>query len=59
MSGEWQGIGELHYQTVSDGLLATWDTTGLPAGAYRLRLVVVDQTGQFVPPYELQVSVSH
>lgn len=55
--GEWQVIGELHYQPVSDGLLETWDTTGLPAGAYRLRLVVVNLTGQFVPPYELQVNV--
>jgi tetratricopeptide (TPR) repeat protein len=55
VNGEWQVIGDLHYQQVTDGLLETWNTTGLPAGTYRLRLVVVEQTGQFAPPYELTV----
>jgi hypothetical protein len=56
-SDRWQVIGELHYQAVTDGLLGTWDVTGLPPGTYALRLVVVDQTGQFVPPYVLNVRV--
>jgi tetratricopeptide (TPR) repeat protein len=57
MSGEWRVIGDLQYQAVSDGLLATWDTTSLPTGDHRLRLVVVNLAGQFLPPYELQVFV--
>jgi hypothetical protein len=56
-SGGWRVIGELHYDPVTDGVLATWDTSALPPGAYRLRLVVVNLSGQFVPPYELQVFV--
>jgi tetratricopeptide (TPR) repeat protein len=56
-SSGWRLIDDLHYEPVPDGLLATWDTAALPAGAYRLRLVVVNLNGQFVPPYELQVYV--
>jgi hypothetical protein len=55
--GGWQVVGSLHYEPVSAGPLETWDTTGLAAGTYRLRLVVVNLTGQFVPPYELRVDV--
>ncbi|MFN2227271.1 MAG: tetratricopeptide repeat protein, partial [Anaerolineae bacterium] len=58
-SGEWRVIGDLHYEPVGDGLLGTWETGGLPAGSYRLRLVVVDQTGQFAPPYEMRVQIVH
>jgi hypothetical protein len=58
LSSEWQVISELRYQTVAEGMLATSDTAGLPSGTYRLRLVVVDQTGNFVPPYEVRVSVN-
>jgi tetratricopeptide (TPR) repeat protein len=56
-SDQWQVIGELHYEPVTDGLLGTWDTTGLAEGTYRLRLVVVNLVGQFVPPYELLVTI--
>jgi tetratricopeptide (TPR) repeat protein len=58
-SQEWQVIGELHQEPVVDGLLGTWDTTDLTAGTYWLRLVVVDETGNFVPPYTFQVQVAN
>ena len=32
---------------VVNGPLGTWDPSGLPAGAYQLRLVTVDATGNF------------
>ncbi len=32
---------------VTNGPLGTWDASGLPAGAYLLRLVTVDATGNF------------
>jgi len=57
-TGDWQVIGDLHYQPVDDGLLATWSTSGLPSGSYQLRLVVVGQNGQFAPPYELTVRIA-
>ena len=31
--------------------------SSLPAGRYQLRLVVVDHTGNFLPPFELWVTV--
>ena len=33
--------------SVVNGPLGTWDPSGLPAGAYQLRLVTVDATGNF------------
>jgi tetratricopeptide (TPR) repeat protein len=55
---EWRMIGDMQEQPAVDGLLGIWDTTGLPTGAYWLRLVVVDTTGNFVAPYALQVRIS-
>jgi tetratricopeptide (TPR) repeat protein len=55
--GEWQLIGDLHYQPVVDGLLGVWDVSGLAPGRYELRLVIVDDTGNFLPPFELWVNV--
>jgi len=37
--------------------LGSWDTSALPAGVYALRLVVVDQTGNFPDPCTVVVSV--
>jgi len=55
--GEWQLIGDLHHQPVVDGLLGVWDVSGLAPGRYQLRLVVVDNTGNFLPPFEMWVNV--
>lgn len=43
----------------ADGVLGVWDTSPLPAGAYTLRLVVVDITGNYPPPCEVTVQVAH
>lgn len=57
--GRWTSISDIHGTSVTDGLLEVWDTSDLPAGSYSLRLVVVDATGNFPPPCEVQVYVSH
>ncbi|MEA3432121.1 MAG: hypothetical protein U9R01_05545, partial [candidate division WOR-3 bacterium] len=44
-------------EPVGSGVLGTWDTSILPAGTYRFRLVVVDNTGNFPEPCEVQVVV--
>jgi hypothetical protein len=44
---EWAVLGPLQYAPVTDGVLGTWDTGYRPAGAYVLRLAVVDNTGNF------------
>lgn len=41
----------------ADGALGVWDTSPLPPGAYTLRLVVVDHTGNYPPPCEVTVNV--
>jgi hypothetical protein len=43
----------------TDGVLGIWDTTPLPNGAYTLRLVVVDHTGNYPPPCQVTVNVTH
>jgi len=42
-----------------DGVLGTWDTAPLANGAYTLRLVVVDHTGNYPPPCQVTVNVTH
>ena len=43
---------------VHDGMLGTWNVSGLPPGMYTLRLKVVDYTGNWVnPPCKVQVTV--
>ncbi|NPA31142.1 MAG: hypothetical protein GXO37_03995 [Chloroflexi bacterium] len=42
---------------VDDVLVQAWDTTMLPAGEYLLQLVVVDNTGQPLPPCRVRVRV--
>lgn len=39
------------------GTLGVWDTSPLPPGEYKLRLVVVDITGNYPPPCEILVRV--
>ena len=43
---DWKAVSETYATPVVHGLLDSWDTTRRPDGPYRLRLVVVDQTGQ-------------
>lgn len=53
---EWAYLGGGR-EPVSDGLLFVWDVSGLPAGGYTLRLTVVDRTGNYPQPCDLQVIV--
>ncbi|MEZ4708981.1 MAG: helix-turn-helix domain-containing protein [Caldilineaceae bacterium] len=44
---------------VVGGRLGVLDTTSLPNGAYTLRIVVVDNTGNFPPPCEVPVIIQN
>lgn len=50
----WNAITPQLGARVRDGMLCVWDTTGLPAGIYSLRLTVVDRHGQ---QYEARTTV--
>jgi hypothetical protein len=54
---EWAVVGQLHDQPVADGVLATFNSGAYPTGTYTLRLVVVDQTGNFPEPCRVTVTV--
>jgi hypothetical protein len=44
---------------VADDVLASWDTTAVADGAYMLRAVVVDNTGNFVASEPISVTVAN
>ena len=48
-----------HEDSVTDGILATWDTTAVDNASYWLRAVVVYNTGQFVESQAIQVAVAN
>jgi hypothetical protein len=54
---QWNSIGEVHRSPVADGALGVWDTAGFPNGIFTLRLTVVDMSGNFPPPHEVQVTI--
>ena len=54
---QWNSIGDIVRRPVVDGVLATWNLAGFPNGVYRVRLTVVDITGNFPPPCEVRVVV--
>ncbi|MBI2845571.1 MAG: hypothetical protein HYX86_03385 [Chloroflexi bacterium] len=54
--GDWSWI-TAGYEPVVDGFLGNWDTSTLPPGAYTLRLVVVDNTGNFPQPCPVTVNI--
>jgi hypothetical protein len=57
---QWPLIGDtLHNEPVLDGLLATWDTTGLPDGSYTLRLRVVRTDANYTEAFAQHVVVSN
>ena len=55
---EWAFL-ERFDKPVTDGVLGHWNTTTLPDGFYVFRLVVVDNTGNYPAPCEVQVLVEH
>jgi hypothetical protein len=54
---EWTVVGQLHYNPVVGGVLGTFNSGDYPPGTYTLRLVVVDQTGNYPSPCDVTVSV--
>jgi hypothetical protein len=54
---QWNSIGEIHRSPVANGALGVWDTAGFPNGAFKLRLTVVDASGNFPPPFEVRIII--
>jgi hypothetical protein len=55
-ASEWSFLQSFE-ESVTDGFLGIWDTSALPAGAYTFRLVVVDKTGNYPEPCEVDVII--
>ncbi len=56
---EWSFIQDFK-EPVVDGILGNWTIPpSLPAGAYTFRLVVVDKTGNYLDPCEVNVTIEH
>jgi hypothetical protein len=53
----WNSLGDIRREAVANGPLASWNTAGFPPGLYKLRLTVVDITGNFAPPHEIRVTI--
>ncbi|MFQ5592773.1 MAG: hypothetical protein ACE5HA_01355 [Anaerolineae bacterium] len=53
----WHSISEIHENQVVDGLLDVWNVSGFPTGSYRLKLTVVDITGNYPPQNRCEVPV--
>lgn len=54
---QWNSIGDVHRSPVVDGALGVWDTAGFPNSVFKLRLTVVDMSGNFPPPHEVRVII--
>lgn len=57
-SDEWSFLQSFR-EPVTDGFLGVWDTSAVPAGTYTFRLVVVDKTGNYLAPCEVNVIIEH
>lgn len=55
----WVVIGDTHDQEKTNERLEIWHTSGLPDGAYYLRLVVVKQDGNYEQTDPLRVNVAN
>ena len=54
---EWLTLGDTHDQNVVDGQLETLHADALPPGPYVLRLVLVRNDGNFLPPYQVPITI--
>jgi hypothetical protein len=54
---QWTVVGQLRYVPVVGGVLETFNGGAYLPGTYTLRLVVVDQTGNYPPPCQVTVLV--
>jgi len=53
----WTVVGDLHYTPVDHGQLETFNSSAYGSGTYTLRLVVVDNTGNYPEPCRVTVIV--
>jgi hypothetical protein len=53
----WTVVGQLHHNPVVGGVLATFNSGAYAPGTYTLRLVVVDETGNYPDPCRVTISV--
>ena len=53
----WTTFGSTHSQSVSNGLLETLQATALPPGAYVIRLIIVQNNGNYPAPYLVPVTI--
>jgi hypothetical protein len=56
VSGEWVFITRFD-NSVTEGVLGSWNSDTVPPGSYQFRLVVVDKTGNFPEPCEINLQV--
>lgn len=54
---EWTVVGQLHNNAVDGGVLESFNSDAYPPGTYTLRLVVVDQTGNYPEPCLVTITV--
>ena len=54
---EWNVVGQLHRNAVAGGVLETFNSGAYAPGTYTLRLVVVDQTGNYPEPCRVTITV--
>ncbi len=54
---QWNSIGDVQTTPVVNGTLVVWNTAGFPESVYKLRLTVVDVSGNFPPPHEVRVII--
>jgi hypothetical protein len=55
----WSIFSDIHKSSIAGGLLDIWDPSAYPPGTYKLRLTVVDKTGNYPLPCEVRVTVEH
>jgi hypothetical protein len=54
---EWTVVGNLHHSPVPSGVLERFNSDAYPSGTYTLRLVVVDQTGNYPDPCRVTIKI--
>jgi hypothetical protein len=54
---EWGVVGQLGRNPVNNGLLEAFNSGAYPPGTYTLRLVVVDQTGNYPEPCRVTITI--
>jgi hypothetical protein len=53
----WTVVGQLHHTPVAGGVLETFNSGAYTPGTYTLRLVVVDETGNYPDPCRVTITV--